>query len=146
MMASDFSPVSQAAVLAWKDGLICLIMSSSGKQWIIPKGHIEADETPAATALREAWEEAGLVGSLAQEPLGMYGYEKAGRTYEVTVFFMDVLEIAPHWPEAHRRPRRWLHPMQAIAAVGSAPLREFVRAAVDGPIRQIQLTPPALCG
>ena len=95
----ESQPIPQAAALPIKDGQVCLIRSSSGKQWGIPKGHIEPNETAEATAIREAWEEAGLVGTITREAIGRFRYEKCGRTYEVTVFGMEVAEL----PRAGRK-------------------------------------------
>jgi 8-oxo-dGTP pyrophosphatase MutT (NUDIX family) len=142
----ECKPIQQAAALPIKDGLVCLILSSSGKQWGIPKGHIEADETAEATALREAWEEAGLVGMITREAIGQYRYEKCGRTYEVTVFGMEVAEIAPSWPEDHRRPRRWLSPLPALATMGLPQLRETLRERLIDLAEALQNAEPALCG
>ena len=68
-MANVTEFVRQAAALPIKAGKICLITSSNGKRWIIPKGLIEPGQTAAENALQEAWEEAGLVGSLQREPV-----------------------------------------------------------------------------
>src|SRR5262249_46600006 len=135
-----------AAALPIKDGMICLILNSKGKHWGIPKGHIELNEAPEATALREAWEEAGLVGTLTSEAIGQYRYEKCGRTYEVTVFGMEVTEIAPNWPESHRRPRRWLSPLPALARVGLPQLREVLRERLHQLAEQLNEVETALCG
>src|SRR5262245_10997818 len=97
---------SQAAAIPIADGHICLVNSSSGRGWVIPKGHIEANQTARETALQEAWEEAGLRGVLGCAPVGSYRYEKNGATYRVAVFLMQVTEAAATWPEDHRRKRR----------------------------------------
>lgn len=44
--------------------LFLVISSSSGKHWVLPKGHIEKGEKPPDTALRELAEEAGLTGEI----------------------------------------------------------------------------------
>lgn len=40
--------------------------NTKARQWILPKGHLERGETPAAAALRELKEEAGVVGEIVQ--------------------------------------------------------------------------------
>src|SRR6476620_2968172 len=68
--------VRQAAVGPVRDGRVCLVTSSSGRRWVVPKGQIDPGHTPGEAALIEAWEEAGLVGALDPEPIGTYAYEK----------------------------------------------------------------------
>src|SRR5262245_9343006 len=119
--------IRQAAAIPFRDGLICLVRSSNGKRWIIPKGHIEPGQTAAATALREAWEEAGLVGALAGPAVGSYVYEKGGARHTVRVYRMTVTEAAKLWPERHRRPRRWFEPEAALALVDQPALRRLLR-------------------
>lgn len=43
--------------------------SSTGKHWILPKGHIEKGESPRQAALRELREETGVVGKIVQAGL-----------------------------------------------------------------------------
>lgn len=43
-----------------------VVSSSSGKHWVLPKGHIERGESPRKAALRELREEAGVVGKIVQ--------------------------------------------------------------------------------
>lgn len=43
-----------------------IVASSTGKHWVLPKGHIERGETPRKAALRELREEAGVVGKIVQ--------------------------------------------------------------------------------
>jgi 8-oxo-dGTP pyrophosphatase MutT (NUDIX family) len=87
-------PISQAAAVPFLSGRICLVNSRRGNGWVIPKGHIETGDTPQETAFQEAWEEAGLKGSIHDEPLGSYEYQKNGATYRVIVFVMEVTEVA----------------------------------------------------
>jgi 8-oxo-dGTP pyrophosphatase MutT (NUDIX family) len=58
--------------------------------WALPKGLIDAGETPEATALREVWEETGVEGR-PLEKLGdvRYVYTWAGeRVFKVVSFFL----------------------------------------------------------
>jgi 8-oxo-dGTP pyrophosphatase MutT (NUDIX family) len=100
--------VEQAAAIPILEGKVCLITSRSGKRWILPKGCIETGDSAAETATREAWEEAGVQGIVHTEPVASYVYEKYGQLHRVAVFLLDVTHVAPRWPEAHWRQRRWL--------------------------------------
>src|SRR5262245_45695125 len=104
--------IAQAAAIPVHSGRICLVNSSSGRGWVIPKGHIEPGHTAHEAALQEAWEEAGLVGTLHATPVGSYQYKKNGLTYRVIVFLMQVTKAAAAWPENHRRRRCWIRPDQ----------------------------------
>jgi 8-oxo-dGTP pyrophosphatase MutT (NUDIX family) len=126
-MPTGFDGVRQAGVVAAKDGLVCLVTSSSGKRWVIPKGCMEPGKTAGEIALQEAWEEAGLVGVLKREPLGSFTYEKFGRQHHVIVFEMQVSEIATTWPESHLRQRSFLKPDVALARIDDVGLREIIR-------------------
>ena len=80
--------ISQAAVLAVRNGRICLITSSSGKRWLLPKGHREHGYKFRETAREEAWEEAGLIGRIGARPVGAYEYEKLGQFYRVVIYWI----------------------------------------------------------
>ena len=56
---------------------VLLVTSRDTGRWIIPKGWPISGLTPADTAAREAWEEAGVQGELLGGDLGAYGYAKA---------------------------------------------------------------------
>jgi 8-oxo-dGTP pyrophosphatase MutT (NUDIX family) len=125
--APDWLP--QAAAIPVRAGKVCLVTSSSGRRWVIPKGMIEPGKTAGEIAVQEAWEEAGLVGVLRPEPVGSYLYEKYGRTHHVTVFRMAVTEVADDWPERGLRERCWLGPAEALDRIEEPGLRELIRAA-----------------
>jgi 8-oxo-dGTP pyrophosphatase MutT (NUDIX family) len=118
--------VRQAAAIPVLDGELCLVTSSSGRRWVIPKGTVEPGQTGGETALQEAWEEAGVAGALHGEPVGSYLYEKYGTLYHVTVFLMRVTEVHDEWPECGRRQRRWFSPDDAATRVDEEGLRDII--------------------
>ncbi|MFL5327999.1 MAG: NUDIX hydrolase [Gemmataceae bacterium] len=132
MTIADMSePVRQAAVIPIRDGQICLVTSSSGKRWVIPKGKIDPQHTPIEAALVEAWEEAGLRGRVVGDAIGSYVYEKMGRSHHVMVFIMEVTGVADEWPEQHRRQREWLDVDTAVSRVTDDGLPEMIRFAAN---------------
>ncbi|HZT82000.1 MAG TPA: NUDIX hydrolase [Gemmataceae bacterium] len=132
-MPSTSPFIQQAAAIPVKGGQVCLVTSTSGKRWVIPKGLIDPGKSAAEMALQEAWEEAGLVGVLWPDPVGSYLYEKYGGTCHVTVFVMQVTEAAEDWPERALRQRAWLTPAHAMARIEDYGLREILRGTLaDG--------------
>src|SRR5262245_38311325 len=129
-MPSTPCPVRQAAAIPIRSGQVCMVLSSNGKRWVVPKGCIEPGQTAGEAAVQEAWEEAGLVGVLQPEPLGAYVYEKSGNRYRVTVFVMHVTAVADDWPERGWRTRLWSPPGPALARIQEPGLRELIRKAL----------------
>jgi 8-oxo-dGTP pyrophosphatase MutT (NUDIX family) len=105
---------------------ILLISSRRGKHWVIPKGIIEPHLTPEESALREAYEEAGVRGELRGESLGYYTYRKWGGTCHVQVFVLEVIEELPDWPESGFRERMWVSPAEAAQLVDQEGLRRLL--------------------
>ena len=122
--------VSQAAVVAVRDGRVCLITTSSGKRWLVPKGNKQSGRDLRETAAREAWEEAGLVGRVTGRPLGSYEFIKLGCLHEVVVFRMRVRAARRDWPERKKRRRRWMRPGKALERIAHAELRALVTLAM----------------
>jgi 8-oxo-dGTP pyrophosphatase MutT (NUDIX family) len=129
-MATAQNYLRQAAAIPIQNNKICLVTSSNGKRWVIPKGLIDPGHTAGETALNEAWEEAGLVGSLTPEPVGSYLYSKLGRTYHVIVFLMQVTSANEDWPERTLRQRIWVSVERALEQIDDQGLRELIEAAV----------------
>jgi 8-oxo-dGTP pyrophosphatase MutT (NUDIX family) len=130
-MPRSRTPIPQAAALAIRQGQLCLVRSSGGKRWVVPKGHLEPGRTLTQIALQEAWEEAGLVGILRRDPVGYYVYRKAGTLFHVTVYLMEVTTAAAAWPERRRRRRRWLRPGKAVVHIADEGLRAIVRRVLN---------------
>jgi 8-oxo-dGTP pyrophosphatase MutT (NUDIX family) len=129
-MADNTPWIPQTAAIPIKDGKVCLVTSSSGKRWVVPKGLIDEGKTAGEMALQEAWEEAGIVGLLDGEPVGTYLYPKYGGTCHVTVFLMQVTEVADDWPERSFRERRWVSPAEAARLIEDEGLRLVLRGAL----------------
>ena len=65
-------------------------------RWVLPKGHIEAGETPEMTAVREVEEEAGVRGAVVAEA-GENTYSVYGRPVRVIFFLMRYQgEVSSH--------------------------------------------------
>lgn len=122
---------SQSAVIPWRlrDGKpeILVIASSKNKHRVVPKGIREPGLTAQESAAKEALEEAGVEGSVGNEPLGSYECEKWGATCTVEVFPMEVTRVLPEeeWEE-HHRGREWLAPEQAEECVREQALRPMI--------------------
>jgi phosphohistidine phosphatase len=104
---------------------ILLITSQHRRRWLIPKGIIEPDLSPAASAAKEALEEAGVEGRVGTEPLGRYQYEKWGGTCTVEVFVLEVDRVHDEWAEDHRQ-RLWLSPAEAADRVDEEDLARLI--------------------
>lgn len=115
-----------------------LLVTSRGRgKWIIPKGWPIRGMTAAATAAREAFEEAGVIGNIVSDtPVGSYRYEKqwASRkmiTCEVSVFLLAVERQLRKWPEKSERDTRWFAAEDAVKVVATAGLADLLRHAVS---------------
>jgi len=146
-MATSPGFTRQAAALPIRGGKICLITSSNGKRWVIPKGVIEPGQTAGEAALVEAWEEAGLVGTLDKEPIGSFLYEKWCGTCHVTVFLMHVTDAADEFPEESVRQRSWVSLAGALERLDDAGLADILRLTLGKPARErLEFSYPAARG
>ena len=91
----------------------------------------ETNPTEEHFALVEAWEEAGLVGTLSERPVGEYEYRKEGRVHAVAVFTLFVEDERGVWPEQYERRREWVSPETAIDRLEEPELKEIVRMVTD---------------
>jgi 8-oxo-dGTP pyrophosphatase MutT (NUDIX family) len=121
---SNYTP--QAAAIVVKDGNICIVSTSGGKGWVVPKGHLRRGTGLHETAAIEAWEEAGVKGKVIPEPVGEFTYKKKGESFHVTAFEIKVSEISANWPEQDKRRRRWIRIDEAAGEVRYRQLREIL--------------------
>jgi len=112
---------------------VLLLTSRDTRRWVIPKGWPIPKLSPAATAMREAYEEAGLEGTIeSTTPIGHYRYDKGfagGRSVKVRVdvFLMRVSRQLESWPEQSERETRWYGPEQAAELVAEPELAAILR-------------------
>jgi len=123
--------IEQVAAIPVMDGRICLVTTSNGKRWIVPKGHREVGMSALEAAEQEAWEEAGIVGAINPEPIGKFIHKKSSRKCVVATYFMEVKEVSGKWPEKKRRQRRWLHLGKAMGRVKNRKLRKMMAIAAS---------------
>src|SRR5690606_19960238 len=126
----------QVAALPWRltekgDFEILLVTSRGTGRWVLPKGWPEKREEPYEAAAREAAEEAGVSGGISRRPIGTYLYQKkldSGMEWgcEVSVFPLEVDEVADKWPERKKRKRRWFAPRYAARLVDEPDISELI--------------------
>lgn len=112
---------------------VALVTSRETRRWVIPKGWPIRKLAPFETAAREAYEEAGLAGAVAQEPYGAYSYEKrlksrASVSCNVDVYLMAVGREKKRWPERDERERRWFEAGEAARLVDEPELAGMIAA------------------
>ena len=129
---SESEPVyAQSAVVPFRrvEGAleVLLITSRSRKRWLVPKGLLEPDMTPAESAAKEALEEAGVRGRTNEASIGEFSYKKWGGRCVVEVFPMEVTEELDDWDEKDERERRWVTLDEAVELVDRKGLRRILR-------------------
>lgn len=114
------------------DGLEILMITTRGSgRWTIPKGVVEKGSSARDSAVKEAFEEAGVRGHAGDAPVGTYRFVKWGDECTVEVYLLDVDEVLSRWPEALDRRRRWMSVSEAAASVRNEELREILRSVAD---------------
>jgi 8-oxo-dGTP pyrophosphatase MutT (NUDIX family) len=97
---------------------------------MIPKGWPMLGKSLAEAAAREAFEEAGISGTVDPRPLGSFRHRKrsffGSFDVEILVHLFAVDEELVDWPEKRERTRRWFAVKEAVALVESEELREII--------------------
>jgi len=122
---------SQSAVIPYrlsKNGLeILLITSLKKKHWIVPKGYVEFNLTPFESAKKEAYEEAGILGSNETIEVGSFKLNKPVGTCLIKVFTMEVHEVLDDYPEKNDRKRKWFTPEEASGAIAIPEIGQMIK-------------------
>ena len=133
--ASGDAVRTQYGALCWREregGVeVLLITSRDTGRWVIPKGWPMQGRAPEAAAAREAWEEAGVEGTVSPLCLGRYGYHKVlapsiSVPCAVAVYGLKVARLAGKFPEAKARRREWFTPTEAAALVQEPELSRLI--------------------
>jgi 8-oxo-dGTP pyrophosphatase MutT (NUDIX family) len=110
---------------------IMLITSRERHRWIIPKGWPMKGKADCEAASIEAYEEAGLQGTINESPLGSYDYIKINRRGEgepitVQVYLMHVDKREETWPEKGQRVSLWYDLDEALIVLDEPGLAELI--------------------
>ncbi len=114
---------TQLAALCYRESgaepEVLLVTSRNTKRLIIPKGWPMAKLSERKTAKLEAYEEAGIVGKVAKEPIGEFSSSKGmGNGFKVrtniVVYPLKVEEQFEEYPEIGQRELLWM-PLEEAA-------------------------------
>ncbi|HUQ83450.1 MAG TPA: NUDIX domain-containing protein [Gemmatimonadaceae bacterium] len=106
--------------------LLLVTARRNPKTWIFPKGHIEAGETPAEAAVREAREEAGVVGR-ALGSVGSLELDLEDVSVDVEYFLLKLEKDKGESDEG--RKRRWCTLEEALERLDVEETRALVEKA-----------------
>ncbi|TCZ51767.1 NUDIX hydrolase [Roseicella aquatilis] len=119
--------------------LVLLVTTRRTGRWIIPKGWLEPGIPRHVLAAREAYEEAGVLGTAGEVEIGTYTYRKRisdkGRVLcKVDVFALHVTGFAETWPEQGQRRSCWVPLGDAASLVEEPGLAGLLRRLRGSPL------------
>lgn len=124
----------QYATLAYRTAPeleVLLVSSRETGRWVIPKGWPMKGREPHAAAALEAFEEAGVKGTISKTAIGTYNYDKRLSDGDVITCTVEVypmlveVELA-QWPEREQRTRQWFNLNAAAEAVEEETLKALI--------------------
>lgn len=120
---------------------ILLITSRETARWVLPKGWPMSGRSEAEAAAQEAFEEAGVLGSVCRIAIGQYHYgkRKEGGLVSpclVKVFALEVETLLDDYPESHERKRAWFRANDAAARVDEPELATLLTTFQPPPRRR----------
>jgi 8-oxo-dGTP pyrophosphatase MutT (NUDIX family) len=125
--------------LAGKNGIeILLVTGRRSGRWTIPKGWPMPGKSLAEAAAQEAFEEAGVRGTIDPNPIGTFRHVKQQLVYgelevNIVVHHLWVDRELPKWPELGQRKRKWFRPKEAAKRVDSPELSALILNARRSP-------------
>lgn len=110
---------------------VLLVRSLDTGRLIVPKGWPMRGRSLAEAALQEAWEEAGVKGTVCADSVGQFHYHKKRRgglvqRIEVHCHLVQVSTLAQTYPEAGRRKRQWVPLAEAAGRVREKELQAIL--------------------
>ena len=130
-------PRQQYAALCYRvkkktgDVEVLLLTSRDTGRWVIPKGWPMNGRCSYEVAAREAFEEAGVRGTVENQTLGAYSYPKVLKnglkvTCKVQVYALEVSEISKNFKEKGERKTEWVSCDEAVQRVHEPELRSLL--------------------
>ena len=110
---------------------VLLVTGRRSGRWMIPKGWPIRGKSLAKSAALEAFEEAGVKGTVDSKPLGSFRHTKQHLSLGVLDVSIVVHPLAveselPKWPEDDQRERKWFTIKKAAEAVASSDLKRII--------------------
>ncbi len=107
---------------------VMLVTPSGGGAWMLPKGNIEKNMTTYESAAKEAFEEAGVIGTCDPVMLGAYKFKQS---QFVQIFPLRITRILDQWEETEKRSRFLFKLEKAERIVDSEDIRSVLRKLRD---------------
>jgi 8-oxo-dGTP pyrophosphatase MutT (NUDIX family) len=143
-------PLQVAAVCYRRRGQaveFLLVNTNGGSKWTFPKGDPELSLSHSRAAEREAWEEAGVRGSIQPRHFHLYLHSKGVfwkspgvQEFVVKAFLMEVVQAGE--PQEVRRNPSWFSPEDAKKTLAKGREVKYARelqAVVDRAMEQIEI-------
>lgn len=132
-------PRQQYAALCYRvkkktgDVEMLLLTSRDTGRWVIPKGWPMPGKLSHEVAAREAYEEAGVRGTVETTALGSFGYDKVLKDgiqvpCRVQVYALEVSELVKNFKEKGERSMEWVSCDEAVKRVREPELRDLILA------------------
>lgn len=120
------------------DWRILMITSRDTGRWVLPKGWPMKGKNLRQAAEQEALEEAGVIGQISKNPIGVYHYLKriedgADIPCEVVLYPMRVTKLLRRWPERNERKRKWFSAKGAAKRVMEEDLKDLLVSIKQNP-------------
>jgi 8-oxo-dGTP pyrophosphatase MutT (NUDIX family) len=108
-----------------------LMTSRDTGRWVIPKGWPMAGKLSHEVAAREAFEEAGVRGTVESATLGSFTYTKMMKDglkcgCRVQVYALEVTDLAKTFKERGERKLEWVSCNEAVKRVNEPELRDLI--------------------
>ncbi len=103
------------------ENLEFLIVTTKNGNWGLPKGNLMKKLGAKETALQEAYEEAGIIGSVMDQKISAKIKGK-----QMAFYPMEVKNELAVWPESEWRQRKWIRSNEAKNYLNHGSLRSIL--------------------
>ena len=104
------------------ENLEFLVVSTKNGNWSLPKGNPMKKLGSKGTALQEAYEEAGIIGTVVDQKISTIVNGKCMAFYP-----MEVKNELAVWPESDWRQRKWIRTNEAKDYINHGSLRSILK-------------------
>ena len=121
---ADKLQIGVVPILVDRKGCLVVLVTARGKdRWLPPKGNVHRRHSNRTMALTEAYEEAGIVGTIRHKHYVDVPFCKAGERITLRLYPMQVQRVLKTWPEKTSRQRTIVRPRKAYKLIDCKKLR-----------------------